>query len=276
MTRRYATKASTTRVESSLSDRDLALLKSVSDLRFVSGNQLTRRHFSEGDPEARKRAARRALVRLVRLDVLARLPRRVGGVRAGSAGFVYHLGAVGHRLVIGYGWQPERRRRRSDVPGTAFMKHALAVAELHTLLVEGDRSRRFELLELSAEPSCWRSYGGIGAQRGLTLKPDSYLRLGIGEYEDSYFIELDRGTEGTATIERKLREYVAYEATGIEQSERGVVPRVLWLTLDGGRTAAIEASIRRLPPGSRELFAAAPLGEAADVVGGTSSNTPTT
>jgi hypothetical protein len=150
------------------------------------------------------------------------------------------------------------------------------VAELHTLLVEAERSRRIELLELSAEPSCWRRYGGIGAQRALTLKPDSFARIGLGEYEDSYFLEVDRGTEGSATIERKLREYVAYEATGIEQDSRGVFPRVLWLTPDESRAAAIEASVRRLKPGSRELFAVASLSDAIDVVGGTSDNTLTT
>jgi hypothetical protein len=203
--------------------------------------------------------------------VLARLPRRVGGVRAGSAGFVYHLAAVGYRLAVRYGWQPERRRRRSDVPGTAFLDHALAVAELHTLLIESDRSRRFELLELSAEPSCWRSYGGVGTQRGQTLKPDSYVRLGVGEFEDSYFIEIDRGTEGSTTIERKLREYVGYQGTGIEQAKRGVFPRVLWLAPDEDRAEAIEASVTRLPPGSRELFAVALQADAIDVVEDTSA-----
>lgn len=276
MTRPYAGRTSVEIADLSLTDRDRSLVRSVSDLRFVSGDQLARLHFIEADPQAQARAARRALVRLVRLDVLARLPRRVGGVRSGSAGFVYHLGVVGYRLAVRYGWQPERRRRRSDVPGTAFLNHSLAVAELHTLLVEADRSRRIELLELSAEPSSWRSYGGVGVQRAQTLKPDSYVRLGLGEYEDSYLIEVDRGTEGSTTIERKLREYVAYEASGIEQEARGVFPRVLWLTPDVGRAAAIEAVVRRLSKASRELFAVALLGDAADVVSGTSTATFTT
>ena len=108
------------------------------------------------------------------------------------------------------------------------------------------------------------------------MKPDSYVRLGLGEYEDSYFVEVDRGTEGSATIGRKLKEYVAYEATRIEQSERGVFPRVLWLTLDEDRSAALAASIGRLPKGSRELFAVACLGDAATFIEGTSSNTIST
>ena len=169
----------------------------MSDLRFVSGAQLTRLHFSDGqDPAVNARAARRALLRLTHLDVLARLPRSVGGVRAGSAGFVYYLGLGGQQLATEHGWQPERRRRRSLVPGTLFVRHALQVSELHTLLVEADRSRRVELLELRAEPSCWRSFDGLGTQQPM-LKPDSYARLGVGAFEDSYFFEVDRGTEGS-------------------------------------------------------------------------------
>lgn len=270
MSARRATTALIQSLQERLTDLDLEVLKSVSDLHFVSGGQLTRMHFAGGsDPVVEARAARRALVRLVRLDCLARLPRRVGGVRAGSSGFVYALGLAGQRLAVLHGWQPERRGRRSHVPGTFFLNHSLAVAELHTLLIEGDRSRRVELLELSAEPACWRSYGGIGAQGQATLKPDSYVRLGVGKYEDSYFVEVDMGSEGSQTLGRKLKDYVAYEASGIEQDRRGVFPRVLWLTPGAERAEAIGRCVRRLPPASRELFAVALQADAVDTVSGT-------
>jgi hypothetical protein len=254
-----------------LSDRDLAVLKTVSDLRFVKGKQLARIHFAQADgAAARTRTARRALVRLVRHDYLARLSRRVGGVRSGSAGFIYCLGLAGQRLAILHGWQPERRRRRSQVPGTRFLGHTLAVAELHTLLIEADRSRRFELLELAAEPACWRSFGGIGGQRPATLKPDSYVRLGMGEFEDSYFIEIDMGTEGSQTLLAKLKQYVAYRAAGSEQDQRGVFPKVLWLVPDERRVGAVEGCVAGLSRASRELFAVARQEDVLDVVSGTS------
>jgi hypothetical protein len=276
MSARRAAPALILALQDRLTGNDLDVLKTVSDLRFVSGDQLTRIHFTEADDAAASaRAARRALIRLVRLDCLARLPRRVGGVRAGSAGFVYHLGLAGKHLAILRHWQPDRRRRRSHVPGTFFLNHALAVAELHTLLIEGDRSRRFELLELSAEPACWRSYGGIGTQGQATLKPDSYVRLGVGEYEDSYFMEVDMGSEGSQTLDRKLKEYVAYEASGSEQERRGVFPRVLWLAPDAERAEAIRQCVNRLPAASRELFAFASQADALDVVSGTSEVTHT-
>ena len=254
MSRRYLTTATYQELAAKLTEHDLAVLKRVSDLRFVSGSQLTRLHFADSDdPAVNARAARRALLRLTRLDALARLPRPVGGVRSGSAGFVYHLGLTGQRLAEERGWQPERRRRRSLTPGGLFLRHSLAIAELHTLLVESDRSRRFELLALTAEPSCHRQYDGRGGQR-LTLKPDSYVRLGIEAYEDSYFIEIDMGTEGSRALERQLRMYAAYHQSGIEQAKRGVFPRVLWLAPTDRRVNIIADGVQRLPAASRELF----------------------
>lgn len=254
MSGRYLTAAAIRDLTARLSERDWLVVQSIASLRFVSGSQLTRLHFANSPDQAvNARAARRALLRLTRLDVLARLPRAVGGVRSGSAGFVYRLGLAGQRLAVERSWQPERRGRRSLTPGTLFLRHALQVAELHTRLVQADRSRRIELLALAAEPACWRAYKAANGQR-LTLKPDSYARLGVGAYEDSYFIEVDRGTEGSRAIERQLAAYVAYHADGHEQTEHGVFPRVLWLSTTAERTHAIEDSVQRLSGRERALF----------------------
>jgi hypothetical protein len=265
MTVRYATAAAVQALEARLTERDKAVLKSVADLRFVSGAQLARQHFADHG----NKTARRALLRLVRLDVLVRLPRAVGGVRAGSAGFIYRLGLAGQRLAVERGWQAKRRRRRPHVPGRLFLAHSLQVAELHTLLIEASRSGQLELLELAAEPACWRSYGDAGGQQ-RTLKPDSYVRLGVGEYEDSYFIEVDMGSEGSQALERKLREYLAYEASGTEQAERGVFPKALWTTPDAERAAVIGECIGRLPRSAGRLFTVAPFADLLGVVTDTS------
>lgn len=259
---RYLTAERYRELLTQLSERDLAVLRHVSELRFVSGSQLTRLCFADSDDRATDaRTARRALLRLTRLGLLERLPRVVGGVRAGSAGFVYRLGLGGQRLAIERGWQPERRGRRSLTPGTLFLRHSLQVAELHTRLIEADRSRSVELLELSAEPSCWRTWDGLGGQR-QTLKPDSYARLGVGQYEDSYFLEVDQGTEGSRALERQIRLYTAYFKSGAEQRERGVFPRVLWLAPDDRRGWTIADSVQRQPAAERELFRVARFADA--------------
>ena len=268
MPARYLTSTVLRDLEARLTERDYAVIQRLSALRFLTGSQLTRLCFADSDDAvANARAARRELLRLVRLDVLARLPRRVGGVRAGSAGYVYHLALGGQRLAVSRGWQPERRRRRSFAPGLLFLRHSLRVAELHTRLVEAERSGRIELLELVAEPSCWRSFDGLGHQRQV-LKPDSYVRLGIGAYEDSYFVEVDRGTEGSLAIERQLQRYVDYEASGAEQANAGVVPKTLWTAETTARVAVIEACIARLPSGAAELFTVVRFTQIPDIFGG--------
>ncbi|MFZ1155555.1 MAG: replication-relaxation family protein [Solirubrobacteraceae bacterium] len=266
MTGRYLTAAMLRNIEARCTAQDWAVIQQVSNLRFVNGSQLTRLCFMDSNNlAANGRSARRALLRLVRLEVLARLPRPVGGVRSGSAGFVYYLGVAGQRLATARGWQPERRRRRSQSPGSLFLGHTLQVAELHTLLIEADRSRRFELLELAGEPACWRSYKAANGQR-CTLKPDSYARLGIGAWEHSLWFEVDRGTEGSRALDSQLRRYVAYHASGSEQTERGVFPKTLWLTNTPERVGVIEGCVNRLPMQAQELFQVASFDDALNLI----------
>lgn len=249
-----------------LSQRDRLLLDHVVELRYLSGGQLARLCFTDSDDmAANTRAARRALLRLVRLGVLERLPRSIGGIRAGSAGFIYRLGLAGHRLAVREGRLPARQRRHSLAPGTLFVRHSLQIAELHTRLLESERTGAIELLSLAAEPSCWRSYDGPGGQPAR-LKPDSYVRLGLGPYEDSYFIEVDRGTEGSRTLADQLERYVAYYESGREQREHGVFPMVLWLTPSHERAATIAACVQQLPAAYQPLFRVERFAEAPDMM----------
>ena len=89
-----------------LSGRDLAIIGQVADLRLMSARQIEAVHFpaSEHDSQpAAARARQRVLGRLVRDRLLIRLERRIGGVRAGSAGFVFAVGPVGYRLLAAGG-----------------------------------------------------------------------------------------------------------------------------------------------------------------------------
>lgn len=260
MTRRYLTDARLRELAASLSDRDLAVIREVAALRFLSGAQAARLCFTAQEPVANVRAARRALLRLTHLGLLDRLPRQLGGVRAGSDGYVYQLDAAGQRLSIERGWLLKRRVRRPLIPGQLFLSHSLAVAELHARMVEAARLGRFELLERTAEPACWR------LTEGADLKPDSYLRLGIGPYEDSYFIEVDLGTEGSTAIETQLDRYLAYARSGREQAAHGVFPKVLWLVPDAKREATLAAVIAQSATSDPELFAVACFEDATEVL----------
>ena len=256
MSGRYLTAARLRDLEADLHPADLALVRQVAVLRFVGAGQLVRLCAAD----AGERATRRRLLRLARLGLLDRLPRAIGGGQSGSAGFVYCLDLPGQRLAMHRGWIAERRLRRDHVPGRLFVRHHLAVAELHARLSEADRCGLVDVLELACEPACWRRYDTNGLV-ACTLKPDSFVRLGIGAYEWNHFIEVDRGTEGSAALTAQLERYVAYHRSGREERERGVFPKVLWLAPDAHRERAIRACIDRLEA-DRELFDAAVFDQA--------------
>jgi hypothetical protein len=218
---------------------------------LVSAQQIERLFWVGGDPATRSRARRRSLQRLVDLGVLAPLERRIGGVRAGSDGFVYVLDRLGRRLH-----EPERvgRLRTPEEPGLLFVRHGLAVSELYVLTVEVERAGRLELLAWEPEPTCHRPFAGtLGAPQ--VLKPDAYLRIGVGAYEDRWFVELDTGSHRRGAIHRKLDTYLAYFKSGREQARGGVFPKVLWVATSEPRADRLSEWTQALPAEARRLFA---------------------
>src|SRR5437588_12844028 len=137
-----------------LSERDLDVIRSVAEHRFLTTRQVEALHFADHVSQlAGARVCRRVLARLTDERLLARLERRVGGVRAGSASYVYALGPVGGRLIDG-------QRRRITEPSPTFLMHTLAVAQTHVELVQASRRAQLELLSVDVEPRCWRHYTG--------------------------------------------------------------------------------------------------------------------
>ena len=251
-----------------LSDRDRRLLQQVVRLRFLTAGQLERLAF-DGIPEpvTRARRARRQLARLVELGLLWRLQRRVGGVRAGSTGYVYGPTAEARRVDAWLRHQPLSRAQAASEPGASFVEHSVACSELFVRLVEADRTGELELLEHQAEPACWRRF--VGPANGLrNLRPDAFVSLGIGPWEQLAFVEIDRGTEGTAAIARKLETYIAYWRSGSEQHDRGVFPKVAWLAETSQREEQLRAQISSLPADVQGLFAVAGVDAALDVLCG--------
>lgn len=227
-----------TSVREGLGERDLAVLRSVHALRLVDARQLEALHFwDHATPLAGARTARRVLERLTTQRLLQRLDRRVGGVRAGSASYIYAVGPVGERLLC-----PGEPRRRMLEPGERFVRHTLAVAQLAADLTVASRSGGFDLLELTPEPACWRRFTGP-AGTAETLKPDLRLTLGDTELEHHWFVEVDLATESRSAVLRKCRQYVAYWRTGREQVGLGLFPRVAWLVPDTRRQAQLRQAI---------------------------------
>lgn len=236
MKRYYFTAERLARLEDSLSDLDRQIISDVDRLGVVTGCQIRELHFD--DSASARRTCRMRLNALVASRVLHRLGRRIGGVRAGSEGFVYGLDVAGWRLA-----DPERSRwRRRRTPGETHLAHALQVSELYVTLREAERSGEVELVAFDAEPRCWRPYHGPGGGR-LTLRPDAYVVVRSGAYEDHFFLECDRGTEWAPRIAEKAKAYDRYFQSGREQAASGVFPLVLWITPDEARKVAVARAL---------------------------------
>jgi hypothetical protein len=190
--------------------------------------------------------------RLTELRVVIRLERRIGGIRAGSEGYIFGLSGLGH-AVLDLGEDDARRYRKVPETRLAFESHVLAISELAVCLGEQAVAGRCTVEEFRAEPSCWRRFGGLGGGHRI-LKPDAFVRLGVGDYDVTAFIEQDMASESRPTIGRKLAVYLDYWRSGVEQELHDVFPRVWWLVPHAKRLAAITEAIQQLPHEAHELF----------------------
>lgn len=254
-------------LKTQLSERDVAIVRQVAELRLMSTRQIETLHFGPGPHASRvtaRRTCQRVLRRLVAHRLLLPLERRVGGVRAGSASFVYALGPVGQRLV-----DLEGPRRRLREPGAAFVDHTLAIGQLVVALTLAAGRGLCELLALEAEPRCWRAFTGTGGQQ--VLRPDLFVSLGVGEFEHRWFVEVDRGQEHLPTLLRKCRHHEAYYRSGTEQGRHGVAPRVCWLMPSDRQVGRLLSGIERAGDLTTRLFTAGITEQAVEMLcGGTS------
>jgi Replication-relaxation len=181
---------------SEFSSRQCAVLADLHRVRVLSGKQLERLHFAGlATPNARGSARRRTLGGLVSAGLVTTLPRRIGGERAGSAGLVYTLDARGHHLLAESETNTHRVRRPWPI-GWPFVQHSLAVAELYIRLRELEAAGTIRLLHFAAEPGSWhRSSHGV-------LKPDACAVFETGQWEEHWWLEVDRGTESLPTLAR--------------------------------------------------------------------------
>jgi protein involved in plasmid replication-relaxation len=239
-------------LERHLSARDRAILGDVASLRLLCAAQVQALHFPAeafASPLSAARQTRRTLARLHAERLLVRLNRRVGGVRAGSAGFIYGLGPVGHRVLE----QEDRRPRVSREPSSMFVSHTLAVSELVVQLALAVRVGYIRGIERQAEPECWRLLPGYDR---ATLRPDLLVVISARDVELRWFIEVDRGTAHLPALLRKCALYEAYYRSGVEQAEHAVFPRVLWITRTAARASRLTDAIAGRSDLTDELFSA--------------------
>lgn len=201
-------------------------LELIEQHRFLSTPQLTRLYFAgKHTPDSAPVAAGRVTRWLRYHKLVGTLERRIGGVRAGSTGMVWFLTERGYRLL-----HPDTRRRyRPSEPSTTFLKHTLAIGDVHVRIAETARAEQLELVALVTEPHAWRRFltpAGVVQP----LKPDQYAELAIPPGSDellSVFIEVDLGSEHLPTLLRKCRTYAEYARSGNAERDGGM-PLVIW------------------------------------------------
>ena len=230
----------------SLSDRDRRVVELLATVQLANGVQIRRLVWGEGASSSRQ--ARRQMAKLSGLRVVARYDQRVGGVRSGGEGYAYSLDIVGQLMT---GVTVSRRRPRPV--GLSFIAHALAVADCYLALRMLEAENNVELIHFEAEPDCWRDFSGPGGAR-LVLKPDAFVITAQGDYEDRWFLEIDRSTESPARLTKKAEGYINYFLSGREQMAHDVFPRVLWVVPDHLRASQLTGIFEKLPVEDWKLF----------------------
>ena len=252
------------RVAGLLSERDIRVVREVRRHRFLSTKHLEALIFAGHASQASAaRSCRRVLERLRRDGLIEHLERRVGGIRAGSAGHVWHLTHAGSRLLTLLDGDGTPTRFRE--PSQRLLDHYLMVADIHLALRTGASGDGFELLDLALEPASWRRYTGIGGEPRL-IRPDLAAVTASGDYQDSWLLEADTGSEHPPTVVRACRRYLDYFATGIEQASSGVIPRVVWVVPHDARADKLRGAFARARL-DRSLFRVTTLARLVEAIG---------
>lgn len=237
------------RISEAMPERDREVLRRIDEHRYLTTHQVQSFAFTaHGSTDSAARTTRYVLARLERLALIRSLPRRVGGVRAGSAARIWQLAPAGARLL-----RDEGQAYRSHEPSLRFLQHCLAVADIHLGLRELKNLETVEAIEVATEPNSWRRYIGPGGEQRL-LQPDLASIVRTRDYVDRWFIEVDLGTESLPTVLKKCGQYETYRASGIEQDAHHAFPLVIWIFTNPTRAEKVKTSILRSPRLTPELY----------------------
>ena len=218
-----------TRLMEQLTHQDQAVLSRLAQHRYLQTEQITRFEFrSRPTHLAGLRAAHRTLKKLRTHGFVAMMERTIGGATRGSTAAVWTLTNTGLRAAFQGGGEIEQSRRRLVEPTLIFLRHELAVADLHLALTEAVDSQMALLRSLQLEPICWRRYlGPLGAM--TTLKPDMAVEIETVNFDSRYFFEVDRATEPPHRIVAKCLQYQEYYRSGEEERRGEVLPLIVWV-----------------------------------------------
>ena len=181
-----------------LSERDVAVVRSVREHRFLTARQIEQLHFADHATElAGARVCRRVLARLTRRSAVGSAPasrrrraRRFGLLRLRARA---RRQSPPGRGTVAASPSPRRSSSITRWPSPTRTSNSC-----------GPHCGQLEVLsEVEVEPACWRRYTGSGGAPEI-LRPDLYVVTASGDFEDCWFLEIDRGTESPAAISAQV------------------------------------------------------------------------
>ena len=179
-----------------LEPRDIEILKTLLDYRFLTSSQIQRIFFSS------KSFADRRLRNLYDHGMLERIVRPV---TQGKAELLYAIGSEGARQLSVHldiprdklGWS-----RKGNSVKPEFIQHQLDLNSLRLAIEEViEKSSDYTLLT-------WESNLKINVKQRKNLIPDAYFALSTPRGNTFFFLELDRATEtATGKFRKKIENY---------------------------------------------------------------------
>lgn len=238
-----------------LDTTDRELLALLAAHRYATTRQLAQITELSGQYGSARSALRQTSRRLRRqhgLGLVDHLARRIGGTRAGSAGYVWYLTAAGQRLTDE--GQGRGARRRFQEPSPLFLAHTLAITQARVVIEQAIHAVGGHLVRLRTEPACWRSWLRLGGALGW-LKPDlEAITATDAGAEDHWLLEVDLDTEHPARLLAKCHDYQAHLASGTFQAQYGYYPQVVWLLTNQARAGRLAEQIAADQTLTPELF----------------------
>jgi Replication-relaxation len=236
--RTYHTRQRAARVREQLAPLDVTLVETLASVAYASTRQLEALCLPDALGPARARRVRRRLARLAELKVVYQVRRPIGGLGGGSDGSVWTLERTGYALVDHP--LPHRDLRPARERGLAFLRHALAVSQLRVDLEHHARGRSgVRVAAWVTEPASRITYRDPGTGRLAHITPDALCEVHTPTIELRSALEVDMGSEGRTSLERKAARYLAYA------SRHPDAPQVVWSFTTLERAAMFAVAVDR-------------------------------
>jgi len=235
----------------SLTVRDVSIILSIYENRFLKRDQIQRLHFPNASVSA-------CNMRMKKLEEHQFLDRLVKPVAAGSAQAAYALDKRGADVVaatLEIDRHQVRWNRANNRVEFFFLEHTLGVSEFRVCLDVALAARREELLFYQrGDRSHLRRISVTGVRKKyFVVAPDAFFGIQTGRGKCIFFLEVDLGTETLSRFAEKVTAYKRYWKSRQYTEEYGFNNfRVLTVCESERRLANLRQATGKV--GGRQMF----------------------